>query len=109
MDIPISDWFNNLGTAVRAVFNTTAMTNLSPAEVIFDAAVAYRIAQESYNNGTTVSPGVYLNFASPITEDATPVVDNVGEISKQQSITLFAKTVYLPNSKVQPQQSVTLI
>ena len=109
MDIAVANWFSQMGTTVQAVFNTSAMTNLSPSEVIFGAAVAYRKAQDNFNNGTSVSAGAYINFASPLVEDSAPTVDNTGAISRNSSITLRVKTVYSPNSKVQPQQSVTLL
>lgn len=109
MDVSIANWYDNMGTSVQAAFNTSAMGSLTPSQVIFGAAVAYREAQENYNNGTSVDPGAYLNFASPLLEDAVPSVDNVGEISKNSTITLRVKTVYLPNFGVQPQQSVTII
>jgi hypothetical protein len=109
MDVLVADWFNYLGTTVQATFNTSAMSNLTPSEVIFEAAVAYRKAQESYNNSTSVEAGAYLNFASPLVEDVAPSLDNVGEISRSSAITLRAKTVYLESKRIQPQQSVTII
>jgi hypothetical protein len=73
------------------------------------AAVAYRKSQEDFNNGTSVTAGAYLNFASPITEDSVPSLDNAGDVSKSSRITLLVKTVYTPNTKVEPQQSITII
>ena len=109
MDISVANWYSNLGTTVQPAFNTSAMTNLTPSQVIFGAAVAYREAQENYNNGTSVEAGAYINFASPVAEDAVPSLDNAGDISKNSRITLQAKTVYLPKVSVQPQQSITII
>lgn len=109
MDVSTASWYNNLGTTVQAVFNTTAMTNLTPSQVVFGAAVAYRKAQENYNNGTSVQAGSYVNFASPLVEDVAPSLDNSGVVSKSSTITLRAKTVYSPGVKIEPQQSVTII
>ena len=109
MTITVEDWFNNLGTTVQPAFNTTAMANLTPAEVIFGAAVAYREAQVEYNNGTSVDVGSYVNFVSPLIEDAVPALDNAGEISRSARVTLQVKTVYAPEPSIQPQQSVTII
>jgi hypothetical protein len=109
MDISIANWFNSLAATIQPAFNTTAMSNLTPSELIFGAAVAYREAQEDYNNGTSVTAGAYLNFASPLLEDAAPSVDSAGEISKSSTITLRTKTVYSPSLKVEPQQSITII
>lgn len=109
MDITVANWFDNLGTSIRPAFNTTAMADLTPAEVIFGAAVAYREAQVEYNNGTSVELGSYVNFVSPLIEDAVPALDNAGEISKSARVTLQVKTVYAPEPSIQPQQSVTII
>lgn len=109
MDISTQDWYSNLGTTVQAAFNTSAMTNLTPSQIVFGAAVAYREAQEDYNNGTSVSAGAYINFASPLLQDTAPSTDNAGIVKKNSTITLRAKTVYSPNPKIQPQQSVTII
>ncbi len=109
MDISTENWYNNLGTAVQVAFNTSAMTNLTPSQIVFGAAVAYRQAQEAYNGGTSVSAGNYINFASPLLQDTVPSLDSAGDISKNSTITLRAKTVYSPTTKVQPQQSVTII
>lgn len=109
MDISTANWYSNLGTTIQVAFNTTAMSNLTPSQVIFGAAVAYRKAQEDYNNGTSVSVGAYINFASPLLEDTAPSLDNFGVVSKNSAITLRAKTVYSPTTKIQPQKSVTII
>ncbi|MEG4427075.1 MULTISPECIES: hypothetical protein [unclassified Microcoleus] len=109
MDISTTNWFESLGTTIQPVFNTAAMTNLSPSEVIFGAAVAYREAQEAYNAGTSVTPGEYINFASPLLEDTAPALDAAGDISKNQVITLRAKIVYVPDTGLQPQNSTTII
>jgi hypothetical protein len=108
MDVSIASWYANLGTSVQAAFNTTAMTNLSPAQIIFDSATAYREAQEMYNS-TAPSGGPYINFASPISEDSAPSVDSTGAISKNKRIILQAKTVFSPNPQIQPQQSIVII
>jgi len=108
-DITVVDWWNNLGTAIQPAFNSTAMLVLGPAQVIFGAAVAYRKAQEDFNNGTSVTTGAYLNFASPIIQDSVPSLDNAGDISSSSRITLLAKTVYAPNPQVEPQESITII
>lgn len=109
MDISTANWYSNLGTTIQAAFNTSAMTNLTPSQIVFGAAVAYREAQEDYNNGTSVGVGAYINFASPLLQDTVPSLDRAGDISKNSTITLRAKTVYSPGVKVEPQQSVTII
>lgn len=109
MDISTTNWYDNLDATIQPAFNSTAMSNLTPSQVIFGAAVAYRNAQEDYNNGTSASVGSYINFASPLLEDANPSRDSSGSISANSTITLRAKTVYSPNAKIQPQQSVTII
>jgi len=109
MDISKKEWFDSLDPDLQPVFNTAAMTNLTPSEIIFGAALAYREVQQNYNNSTSADIGSYINFASPVAEDATPSVDNTGVISKNKTITLRVKTVYLPQAVIQPQQSVTII
>lgn len=109
MAITVANWYNNLGTTVQPAFNTAAMTTLTLPEIIFGAATAYRQSQVAYNNGTSVQLGNYVNFVSPLVEDALPALDNVGGISKSSKVTLQVKTVYSPGPKVQPQQSVTII
>ncbi|MEG3838931.1 hypothetical protein [Microcoleus sp. herbarium14] len=109
MDVSTANWYSNLGTTIQAAFNTSAMTNLTPSQIVFGAAVAYRKAQENYNNGTSVDTGAYINFASPLVEDVAPSLDSAGFISKNSAITLRVKTVYLPIAKIQPQQSITII
>jgi hypothetical protein len=108
-DISTANWYNNLGTTIQAAFNSTAMSTLTPSEVIFGAATAYRKSQEQYNSGTSVTPGAYINFASPLTTDSAPSLDSSGQISASSTITLRAKTVYSPGAKIQPQQSITII
>lgn len=109
MDISVVDWFNNLDSDIQPAFNSTAMATIPPSKIVFGAAVAYRETQEAYNNGTSVQVGAYLNFASPLLQDAAPSVDNTGTVSKNSTITLRAKTVYTPAASVQPQQSITII
>lgn len=109
MTVTVANWFENLGTNVRSAFNTTAMSSLTLPEIIFGAAVAYRESQVEYNNGTSVEVGNYINFVSPIVQDAVPALDNVGDISKSSRLVLQVKTVYTPSPKIQPQESVTII
>lgn len=109
MDISTADWYSSLDTTIQAAFNTSAMTTLTPSQVIFGAAEAYRKIQEAYNSGTNVEPGAYINFASPVSQDALPSRDNTGAISANKAITLRAKVIYLPVASVQPQQSSTII
>jgi len=109
MDVSEANWYANLDADIQPVFNTTAMTTLTPSRIVFGAAVAYRKAQETYNNGTSVEAGAYLNFASPLLQDVAPSVDNAGTISKNSTITLRAKTVYTAAPSIQPQQSITII
>ena len=109
-DIRIDEWFNNLGTTIQPAFNTTAMgPNLTPADVIFGAAEAYRETQTIYNAGTDVSAGEFINFASPITEDPTPTIDAAGELSANRVITLRAKVVYNAAPGIAPQNSTVII
>ncbi|MEG4441976.1 hypothetical protein QUB47_19045 [Microcoleus sp. AT9_B5] len=108
-DIGLTQWFDELGTSIQPVFNTTAMVGLTPSEIIFGAATAYRTAQEAYNAGTSVTPGEYINFVSPLVQDATPSIDSAGDISRNQVLTLSAKVVYLPDTRLQPQNSIVII
>lgn len=108
MDLTVQSWYSNLEPSIAQAFNTTAMTTLSPSEIIFGAATAYRKTQEAHN-GTVPSGGPYINFASPIVQDSAPSTDPTGEISQNRRIILQAKTVFSPSPKIQPQQSIVII
>ncbi|MEG4815625.1 hypothetical protein [Microcoleus sp. K5-D4] len=108
-DVTVSSWYNNLGTAIQPIFNTAAMATITPANVIFSAVEAYRESQEIYNAGTSVEAGDFINFASPIRQDATPTFDSAGELSSIKSVTLRAKVIYAPDPNIAPSNSTTII
>ncbi|MEG4058551.1 MULTISPECIES: hypothetical protein [unclassified Microcoleus] len=108
-DVTVSSWYNNLGTTIQPIFNTAAMLTITPANVIFSAVEAYRESQEAYNTGTSVQVGEFINFVSPIRQDATPTFDSAGELSSVKSVTLRAKIIYAPEPNIAPSNSVTLI
>jgi len=109
MDVSVANWYANLDPNIQPAFNSTAMTTLTPSSIVFGAAVAYREAQETFNGGTSVGVGPYLNFTSPLLEDVNPSIDSSGSVGKSSSITLRARTTYTPAPIITPQRSITII
>lgn len=109
MDISSTVWVSNLGT-FSTCFNTGNMNaaGVTPSQLIFKASESYRDAQITHNN-TLPSGGPYINFASPVTADNAPSIDEAGDFSLSKQIFLRSKIVYSPNPGVEPQTGTTII